>query len=66
MKYAEVIPTPEGAAKAEVRIFFFWPKDAERPIATNNLVRLSKGKMIGVRYNNDKKWVGGTVAYFEQ
>ncbi len=66
VKYAEVIPTPEGAAKAEVRIFFFWPKDAERPIATNNLVRLSKGKMIGVRYNNDKKWVGGTVAYFEQ
>jgi hypothetical protein len=29
-------------------------------------VRLSKGKMIGVRYNQDKEWVGGTYALFEE
>jgi hypothetical protein len=22
--------------------------------------------MIGVRYNQDKEWVGGSIAYFEQ
>ena len=66
VKYANFIPTPDGAAKAEIRIFYFWKEGDTRPIATNNLARLSKGKMIGVRYNQDKKWVGGTTAYFEQ
>jgi len=30
-----------------------------------NLVRLSKGKMIGVSYNANATWVGGSLAYFE-
>jgi len=65
VKYADVIETPDIPAKAEIRIFYFWPKGAERPVATQNLARLSKGKMIGVRYNADKEWVGGTLAFFE-
>jgi hypothetical protein len=64
--YADVIVTPDGPAKAEIRIFYFWKDGEARPIATNNLARLSKGKMIGVRYNQDKTWVGGSLAYFEQ
>ncbi len=66
VKYADVIKTPNTPAKAEIRIFYFWKKGAPRPIAVNNLARLSKGKMIGVRYNMDKDWVGGSVAYFEK
>ncbi len=66
VKYADVIQTPNVPAKAEVRIFYFWEKGAERPVAVNNLARLSKGKMIGVRYNMDKDWVGGSVCYFEK
>lgn len=66
VKYAAVIPTPDIAAKAEIRIFYFWKKGEARPVATNNLARLSKGKMIGVRYNKDKVWVGGSLAYFEE
>lgn len=65
VKYAEVIKTPDVPAKAEIRIFYFWKKGDKRPVAVCNLGRLSKGKMIGVRYNMDKDWVGGTVAYFE-
>lgn len=65
VKYAEVVKTPDIPAKAEIRIFYFWEEGAARPIATNNLARLSKGKMIGVRYNKDKEWVGGSLAYFE-
>lgn len=64
--YADVIQTPDIPAKAEIRIFYFWDKNSERPVPVCNLARLSKGKMIGVRYNMDKEWVGGSVAYFEQ
>jgi hypothetical protein len=66
VNYADIIQTPDIPAKAEIRIFYFWKNGEARPIATNNLARLSKGKMIGVRYNKDKEWVGGTLAYFEQ
>ncbi|MBX2931772.1 MAG: hypothetical protein KF781_07505 [Chitinophagaceae bacterium] len=66
VNYADIIETPNIPAKAEVRIFYFWKEGEERPTATFNLARLSKGKMIGVRYNKDKDWVGGTIAYFEK
>lgn len=65
VKYANVIATPDIAAKAEIRIFYFWKEGTARPIPVNNLSRLSKGKMVGVRYNADKEWVGGSLAYFE-
>jgi hypothetical protein len=66
VKYAEVIETPDQPAKAEIRIFYFWKDGMKRPVAVNNLARLSKGKMVGVRYNQDKQWVGGSFCYFEQ
>ncbi|PZR27310.1 MAG: hypothetical protein DI535_10810 [Citrobacter freundii] len=65
VKYAEVIETPDTPAKAEIRIFYFWKDGEARPTPTNNLARLSKGKMIGVRYNKDKEWVGGSYCLFE-
>ncbi len=66
VKYADVIKTPDEPAKAELRIFYFWKEGWARPIAVHNLARMSKGKMIGTRYNKDKEWVGGTIAYFEK
>ncbi len=66
VKYADVIETTDIPAKAEIRLFYFWKKGWERPVAVHNLSRLSKGKMIGTRYNKDKLWVGGTVAFFEK
>ncbi len=66
VKYADAIPTPDVPAKAEIRIMYLWKNEWQRPKAVTNLARLSKGKMIGVRYNKDKEWVGGTVAYFNQ
>jgi hypothetical protein len=65
VKYADAIQTPDVPAKAEIRMFYFWKDGAARPVATNNLGRLSKGKMIGVRYNKDKEWVGGNFCYFK-
>lgn len=65
VKYADVIETPDIPAKAEIRLFYFWKDGWARPKAVHNLSRLSKGKMIGTRYNKDKEWVGGSVAFFE-
>ncbi|MBC7949234.1 MAG: hypothetical protein H7Y42_15215 [Chitinophagaceae bacterium] len=66
VKYAEAIETPDTPAKCEIRIFYFWKDGEARPVPANNLARLSKGKMIGVRYNQDKEWVGGSYCLFEK
>ena len=66
VKYADCIQTPDDPAKAEIRLMYVWKDGDDRPTLVTNLARLSKGKMIGVRYNKDKKWVGGSVTYFEQ
>jgi hypothetical protein len=66
VNYADVIETLDIPAKSEIRLFYFWKDGWARPIAVHNLARLSKGKMIGTRYNKDKEWVGGSVAFFEQ
>ncbi|MBI1342559.1 MAG: hypothetical protein GC171_06480 [Terrimonas sp.] len=66
VQYADAIQTPDVPAKAEIRIFYFWKEGESRPVPTTHLARLSKGKMIGVRYNIDKEWVGGTFCWFEK
>ena len=65
VEYANCIETPTGHAKAELRLYYFWDEDKKEYIATMNLSRLSKGKMIGVNYNKTATWVGGSLAYFE-
>lgn len=66
VKYAATIATPNEPAKGELRIFYFWKDGAPRPVPVHNLGRLSKGEMVGVRYNANKDWVGGTVGFFEE
>lgn len=63
--YEPVIQAPDGGVKAELRLMYVWPEGKE-PVLCINLARLSKGKMIGVRYNQDFDWVGGTVGLMEQ
>ncbi|MEM6771136.1 MAG: hypothetical protein AAF597_11170, partial [Bacteroidota bacterium] len=65
VEYARLIETLDEAARAEVRMMFLWPDGAPEPILLNNLVRLTKGEMVGVKYNKDKTWVGGSLGYFE-
>jgi hypothetical protein len=64
--YAAAIDTPDEKAKAEIRLFFLWEPGSPAPVAATNLCRLSKGKMVGVRYNKDKEWVGGSFCLFER
>jgi len=65
VNYLPIVQAPDGKVKAEVRVLFLWPEDEKQPIPVTNLVRLSRGEMIGVKYNKDKDWVGGTVGLFE-
>lgn len=62
VEYAGFIPTPDGPrSKAELRMMFVWPDDGE-PMLVNTLVRMSQGKMMGVKFNKDKTWVGSSIA----
>lgn len=65
--YAPAIETPNPLepAKCEIRMMLVWPDGAPEPILVNNLVRMSKGAMVGVRYNKGKDWVGSSAAFFE-
>lgn len=60
--YADFVPTTDGPrSKAEIRMMFIWPDDGE-PMLVNNLVRMSQGEMMGVKFNKDKTWVGASIA----
>ena len=50
-----------GGVKVEVRTMFLRPDDEAKPILAQNLCRLSRGKMLGVDFNKNFTWVGGTV-----
>lgn len=63
--YEPIIQAPDGLVKAEIRLLYLWPDGKVRPELITNLARLSRGEMIGVKYNKDKTWVGGTVCFFK-
>lgn len=63
--YASVIETLDEPAKCEVRMMLVHNSKTKKTEIVSNLVRLSKGEMVGVKYNKDKTWVGGSTAFFE-
>ena len=66
VNYEPVVQAPDGGVKVEIRLLYLWPNGENKPVLAINLARLSKGKMIGVRYNKDFDWVGGTVAFMRK
>ncbi|MEL1240260.1 hypothetical protein [Flavobacterium flavipallidum] len=66
VNYQPIVQSPDGKVKAEVRMLCTWKKEDAAPTLLGNLVRLSRGEMIGVKYNKDKDWVGGTIGLFER
>ena len=66
VSYSPVVETLDIPSKCEIRMLMIWDDHDEKPRMINNLARLSKGEMIGVRFNKDKTWVGGSVAFFEK
>ena len=66
IKYEPVIESLDGKVKAEVRLMYLWDKTKSRPTLATNITRLSRGEMIGVRYNHSFDWVGGTIGFSQK
>lgn len=66
VNYIPIIQSPEGKVKVEIRMLCTWKDKDENPKILCNLVRLSRGEMIGVKFNKDKDWVGGSIGLFEK
>lgn len=63
MRFVPTIETPHGLTQAEIRILYLWP-DGGRLTAALSLVRLGRGKMMGVDHNKNQEWVGASAAFF--
>jgi hypothetical protein len=61
--YARELFTPEGlGVAAEIRVLCIRDPGQKLPEPLMNLVRLSRGKMLGVDFNKGLDWVGSSVA----
>jgi hypothetical protein len=58
--YAPVVEAADGGGRSrvEVRLMFVFEDGRARLVMT--LARLSQGRMMGVKFNRDKTWVGST------
>ncbi len=65
MRFEPTIETPYGLTQAEMRILYLWPDDGGLTPALS-LVRLGRGRMMGVNHNRDQQWVGATAAFFPE
>ena len=63
MRFEPTIETPHGLTQAEIRILYLWP-DAGKLTPALSLVRLGRGKMMGVDHNKNQEWVGASAAFF--
>jgi hypothetical protein len=65
MRFEHTIETPHGLTQAEIRILYLWP-DGGNLTPALSLVRLGRGKMMGVDHNKNQEWVGASAAFFPQ
>jgi hypothetical protein len=60
ISFTPVIRTPHGDTKVEVRIMYVWPEGGElTPVLP--LLRMGRGKMMGVDHNRNMEWVGSSA-----
>ena len=62
--YEPVIQSPDGLVKCEIRMMYGWEDQADSPTLLISLSRLSRGEMIGVKFNKDFTWVGGSASFY--
>jgi len=63
MHFVPTILTPHGMTQAEIRILYIWP-DSGRLTPILPLIRLGRGKMMGVDHNRNQEWVGASAAFW--
>jgi len=62
--FTPVIETPHGATQAELRIMMVRDDDTYRAVLP--LVRMGRGKMMGVDHNKGLDWVGASAAFMTE
>jgi len=60
VKFIPTVETPHGATKAEIRVMYIWT-DELRPVTM--IIRMGRGKMMGVDHNKNMEWVGASAAF---
>ena len=68
VEFADVIETPHGGVRAELRIMLVWPADSPMPHPVMSLVRTGIGDKMGVdaNFGDDRTvWIGASCALFE-
>ncbi len=61
VEYADIITTPDGnEVRGELRVLLIWSEGEPKPQALHTLVRLTRGKMVGVDFNKGLDWVGSS------
>jgi len=61
IQFTPVISTPHGDTYIEVRIMYLWPKDGDL-LPVLPLIRMGRGRMMGVDHNRNLEWVGSSAA----
>jgi hypothetical protein len=61
INFTPVIETPEGPAQAEIRVMYVRSGARLRPVLP--LVRMGRGKMMGVDHNKGLRWVGASAGF---
>jgi hypothetical protein len=65
VRFEPVIETPHGLTQAEVRIMYVWPDSGTlEPVIS--LIRMGRGKMMGVDHNRNQEWVGASAGFCPQ
>ncbi len=65
VKYHPIIETMDVPSKCEIRMMLLHNKKTNKTEVVSNLMRLSKGEMIGVKFNKDRTWIGASIGFFE-
>jgi hypothetical protein len=59
--FTPVIDTPEGPTQVEIRVMYVRAGDTMRPVLP--LLRMGRGKMMGVDHNKGLRWVGASAGF---
>ena len=60
VNFLSLIETPHGPTKAEIRVMYIWTDELR---AVTTIVRMGRGKMMGVDHNRNMEWVGASAAF---
>ena len=61
MDFVASVDTPAGLTQIEIRIMYIWDSEL-KPVTT--IIRSGRGKMMGVHFNKNLDWVGGSAGFY--